>query len=167
MTRRMKKREENRADAFPGMILPDDRGLHVARARARDLRQEIEIWSLPFRRTCVRDCDCPSAALAAKPADRRRRHGALIKSFRRPLGETPTHVRRGRIRHCDHYGIVGTSSPRDGRRWHCRYSVPGMQMAPRRMVICRLIRPAGRKLPGTILVPVRNERERERVCVFE
>lgn len=41
--------------------------------------------------------------------------------------------------------------------WHCRYPVPGMQMDPWRMVICRLIRPADRKLPGTILVPAYGE----------
>lgn len=69
----------------------------------------------------------------------------LIKSFNghsEAFYARATRPHRDRICHCDHYGIVGTSSPRDGRRWHCRYSVPGMQMAPPRMVICRLIRPA-------------------------
>lgn len=72
---------------------------------------------------------------------------ALIKSFNvlsMASNARATWPHRDRIRHCDHYGIVGTSSPRDGRRWHCRYSVPGMQMVSRRMVICRLIRPASR-----------------------
>lgn len=69
----------------------------------------------------------------------------LIKSFNGYLEAfyaRATRPHRDRICHCDHYGIVGTSSPRDGRRWHCRYSVSGMQMAPAWMVICRLIRPA-------------------------
>lgn len=79
---------------------------------------------------------------------------ALIKSFNgysEAFYARATRPHRDRICHCDHYGIVGTSSPRDGRRRHCRYSVSGMQMAPSWMVICRLIRPAGRKLL-TILI---------------
>lgn len=88
-------------------------------------------------------------------------NAALIKSFSgltEASDARATRPHRDRIRHCDHCGIVGTSSPRDGRRWHCRYSVPGMQMASRWMVICRLIRPTNRpKTPRTILIPARSE----------
>lgn len=70
---------------------------------------------------------------------------ALIKSFNghsEAFYARAIRPHRDRICHCDHYEIVGTSSPRDGRRRHCRYSVSGMQMAPSWLVICRLIRPA-------------------------
>lgn len=88
---------------------------------------------------------------------------ALIKSFNGHSEASyarATRPHRDRICHCDHYGIVGTSSPRDGRRRHCRYSVSGMQMAPPWMVICRLIRPALSR-PKT---PNYSHSRMERVC---
>lgn len=117
---------------------------------------KLYVFCFPIRNRTTRILLCNADGVSASPR-------ALIKSFNglsMASDARATWPHRNRIRHCDHYGIVGTSSPRDGRRWHCRYSVPGMQMAPRRMVICRLIRPASRpKTPRNY-----SHSRAERVC---